>query len=113
MSVLGNTMWMCVLGNTMWMCVHACVRQCAILCEYDCDYLACGIFCVAASVPNKIRHVLSTLIIFNEDTLFSHAQVSRTENAALSLSCGYSANAALSLAHLSTNAALSLSGLCF
>ena len=103
----------CLAEYDVDVCVHACVRECAILCEYDCDYFACGIFCVAASVPNKIRHVLSTLIIFNEDTLFSHAQVSRTENAALSLSCGYSANAALSLAHLSTNAALSLSGLCF
>ena len=41
----------------------------------------------------------------------SHAQVSRTENAVLSLAGGgYSANAALSLAHLSANAALSLFG---
>ena len=63
MCVLGNTMWMCVLGNTMWMCVHACVRLCTIVCECGSDFLACACFSVAASVPRKTRHVLSTLII--------------------------------------------------
>ena len=47
----------------MWMCVFACVRLCLILCECGSDFLACACFSVAASVPHKTRHVLSTLII--------------------------------------------------
>ena len=56
----------------MWMCVHVCVPLCLILCECDCDFLAYACFCVAASVPNKTRHVLSTLIIFHEDMSCVH-----------------------------------------